>query len=90
MKVKVTKKDIARAIKLRDTDVKWIRSQCCPVALAIKRKSKHIAVVGSAIASIFRAGRQVEYRLPDEARQFVLAFDFDYEVPPITFTMEPQ
>ncbi len=74
--VEVTAADIERGEK---------RDQClCPVALACKRAG----IVNPEVEnySIYVGGRYID--LPDEATQFIVDFDRNREVAPLTFTVE--
>lgn len=72
IKFKVLKKDIVRANKLLDVSITNIHSSC-PVALALKRKTRKKVSVGTCSVSI----GDKEYIFDDDTTDFILNFDAD-------------
>lgn len=75
MKINVTERDIE--LGARGTTV------ACPIALAIKRRTKKAVHVGTWTARI----GQVRFKLPEEAINFVACFDRNVYVKPFKFNL---
>ena len=90
MKINVTQKDIDKARRLTE-DNESMLIYACPVSLAAKRSFRTEYII-SYTSSIIK-GKSLPkkfYSLPDEASQFIMAFDKGEKVEPIKFEVEEQ
>ena len=82
--IRVTKKDIEEATKLRDC-ASYRPSRHCPIAQALHRSKFPRAIVGFDTVSLYGID---SIRLPDSAEKFTSAFDSKQPVKPFAFKIE--
>ena len=83
MRINVTRRDIDRGEQYSPED--------CPIARAARRHFRDVSVAWDALlaAGQLRPGSSLEVRfeLPDEAKEFIRAFDDGEDVHPFTFEL---
>jgi len=91
MKITVTQKDIDRATKLRDKNSEFDYACYCPIALAVKRKTRKKVNVSDYDIDVMRSenGENTTYHLPAKAASFIYRFDDKLSVKPFTFETSP-
>ncbi len=82
MKIEVTKEDIAQGAINRENG--FPRSLSCPVAVAIQRATGNDAV-GVGWSQCFVG--KVNYAIPEEVSDKIVAFDDDKQVEPFSFEL---
>jgi hypothetical protein len=92
MKIKVLKKHINRAKKLKEKNDGMTCGQDCPIALALKEKLHQTVVVRHNFVALYCNIKKVYTRMYDiseDLTEFVKAFDRGETVHPSTFEIEP-